>query len=249
MYNDILKVDRRKVMNERLIRTQMVIGEDGVNKLQNSHVAIFGIGGVGSFTAEALARAGVGELTFIDFDTVAKSNINRQIHAMVDTVGGLKVEIMKERVLRINPDLIVHCIPEVFTDENSEEILSAGFDYVVDAIDLVRWKLHLIESCYKKDIKIISSMGTGNKMDPTRFKVDDIYKTTMCPLAKVLRKELKARGVKTLQCVYSDEPPVTPEPLDVNTENPRKQTPGSMSFVPSVSGLIMASQVVTNLLK
>lgn len=236
-------------MNERLIRTQMVIGENGVNKLKDAHVAIFGIGGVGSFTAEALARAGVGELTFIDFDTVSVSNINRQIHALVDTVGSLKVELMKERVLKINPDIIIHGIAEKFTDQNSVEILSADFDYVVDAIDMVTWKLHLIESCYKKEIKIISSMGTGNKMDPTRFQVADISQTRVCPLARVLRKELKNRGVKKLQCVFSDELPGKPETLEVDSEQPNKQIPGSISFVPSVSGLIMASQVVTNLLK
>lgn len=234
---------------ERFTRTKMVIGETGLNKLESAHVAVFGIGGVGSFTVEALARAGVGKITLIDFDVIVLTNLNRQIHALEDTIGEAKVEAMKARILRINPEIEVVALKMLYNDETCETIFSGGFDYVVDAIDMITWKMHLIEHCTKNNIPIISSMGTGNKMDPTQFKVADLYETSVCPLAKVLRHELRKRGVSKLKVVYSTEVPAKPDRLDYNPDNPRKQTPGSISFVPSVAGLILASYVVRELIK
>lgn len=234
---------------ERFTRTKMVIGESGIMKLEKAHVAVFGIGGVGSFAVEALARAGIGKITMIDFDTIATTNINRQIHALEDTVGQFKVDAMKERLLKINPDIEVSAIRSLYNDETCAAIFSETFDYVIDAIDMITWKMHLIEYCTSNGIPIISSMGTGNKMDPTKFVIADLYETSVCPLAKVLRHELKKRGVKKLKVIYSTEVPVKPDQLDFNPDNPRKQTPGSISFVPSVAGLILASQVIRDLLE
>lgn len=234
---------------ERFTRTKMVIGESGIMKLEKAHVAVFGIGGVGSFAVEALARAGIGKITMIDFDTIATTNINRQIHALEDTVGQFKVDAMKERILKINPEIEVRAIRSLYNDETCAAIFSETFDYVIDAIDMITWKMHLIEYCTFNGIPIISSMGTGNKMDPTKFAIADLYETSVCPLAKVLRHELKKRGVKKLKVIYSTEVPVKPDQLDYNPDNPRKQTPGSISFVPSVAGLILASQVIRDLLE
>lgn len=234
--------------NNRFIRTEMVVGSEGMEKLKKSHVAVFGIGGVGSFSTESLARAGVGELTLIDFDTVDISNLNRQIHALTDTVGMSKVELMRDRILQINPDCKVTIYDSLFNAETVDDIFNPDWDYVIDAIDMVSSKILLVETCVKHDVRIMASMGTGNKMDPTKFEVTDIFKTSMCPLAKVMRRELKRRGVKKLKVVYSTEEAVTPLPLVVNKDNPRKQTPGSISFVPSVAGLIITSEVVKDLL-
>jgi tRNA A37 threonylcarbamoyladenosine dehydratase len=233
---------------ERFTRTKMVIGQEGLDQLHNAHVAVFGIGGVGSFTVEALARAGVGKITLIDFDVIVMTNINRQIHALEDTIGQAKVEAMKARILKINPEMEVVALQMLYNDETCESIFSGGFDYVVDAIDLITWKMHLIEHCTKNNIPIMSSMGTGNKMDPTQFKVADLYETSFCPLAKILRHELRQRGVNKLKVVYSTEVPCKPDPLDYNPDNLRKLTPGSISFVPSVAGLIIASEVVKDLI-
>lgn len=241
-------MSQQNIERERFTRTKMVIGEDGLDKLNRAHVAVFGVGGVGSFAVEALARAGVGKITMIDFDTIVTTNLNRQLHALEDTIGQYKVEAMKERILKINPELEVVALKMLYNDETCAEIFSGNFDYVIDAIDMMTWKMHLIEHCYNHQIPIISSMGTGNKMDPTQFKVADLYETSVCPLAKVLRHELRKRGVKKLQVVYSTEIPKKPERLDYNPNNERKQTPGSISFVPSVAGLILASQVVSKLL-
>lgn len=237
------------IERERFTRTKMVIGDNGLEKLQNAHVAVFGVGGVGSFAVEALARAGVGTITMIDFDTIVMTNLNRQLHALEDTIGQYKVDAMKARILKINPELKVNALKSLYNNETCEEIFSYGFDYVIDAIDMVTWKLHLIEHCYHHNIPIISSMGTGNKMDPTQFKVADLYETSIDPLAKVLRNELRKRGVKNLKVVYSTEVPAKPDRLDYNPDNPRKQTPGSISFVPSVAGLILSSQVVKDLIR
>ncbi len=236
------------IERERFTRTKMVIGQTGLDKLNASHVAVFGVGGVGSFAVEALARAGVGKITMIDFDTIVTTNLNRQLHALEDTIGQYKVEAMKERLLKINPEMEIVALKTLYNDETCEAIFAGGFDYVIDAIDMMTWKMHLIEHCYNHQIPIISSMGTGNKMDPTQFKVADLYETSVCPLAKVLRHELRKRGVKKLKVVYSTEVPKKPERLDYNPNNERKQTPGSISFVPSVAGLILASQVVAALL-
>ena len=192
-------------------RTELLVGEDGIEKLKNSKVIVFGIGGVGSFAVEALTRAGVGNLVLVDNDTVCISNLNRQIHATTKTVDMVKVEAMKERIKLINPECKVEAKQVFVTAENIPDLITDDIDYVVDAIDTVTSKLALAEYCYKNEIKIMSSMGTGNKLDPTMFQVSDVYKTKVCPLAKVMRYELKKRGVKKLKVVYSEEMPMTPD--------------------------------------
>ena len=226
-------------------RTSLIIGDEGLEKLKNSSVIVFGVGGVGSFAAEAIARAGVGNLTIVDFDDVDITNINRQLPALHSTVGRYKVDVMKERILDINPNINIKAIREVYNKDTSDSILSEKYDYVVDAIDMVTSKIHLIETCKNKGMDIISSMGMGNKLDPTKIEVTDIHKTTICPLARVMRKELKDRRIKKLKVVYSTEQPVD---LKKKVLNGKKVTPGSISFVPSVGGLIIASVVVNDLI-
>ena len=226
-------------------RTGLIIGDEGINKLKNSNVIVFGVGGVGSFAAEAIARAGVGNLTIVDFDDVDITNINRQLPALHSTVGKYKVEVMKDRILDINPDINIKAIREVYNKDTIESILCENYDYVVDAIDMVTSKIHLIETCKNKGLEIISSMGMGNKLDPTKIEVTDIHKTTICPLARVMRKELKDRKIKKLKVVYSTE---QPKELKKKILNGKKVTPGSVSFVPSVGGLIIASVVINDLL-
>ena len=221
-------------------RTAMMLGDDAVERLKRARVAVFGIGGVGGYAVEALARAGVGHLTLVDSDTVSVSNINRQIIATHSTVGRYKTEVMKERITDINPECSVDAKSVFYSEESSRDIDLSSFDYVLDCIDSVRSKLHLISSASELGIRIISSMGAGNKLDPTRFKVADISKTSVDPLAKVVRVELRKRGINHLKVVFSDEPPV-------NTTGER--TPGSLSFVPSVVGLIMAGEVIKDLIK
>lgn len=233
-------------MNNKFVRTEMVLGSKAMEKLKNSKVAIFGIGGVGSFVAESLARCGVYKLVLIDFDDIAESNINRQIHATTETIGKLKVEEMKNRLLLINPEMKIEAIAKKYNKETTAEILSNDFDYVVDAIDMVTSKLLLIEECKDKKIPIICSMGTGNKMNPTMFEVADISKTSVCPLAKVMRSELKKRRIKNVKVVFSKELPKKPTQLEYSDS--RRETPGSISFVPSVAGLILASEVVKDLI-
>ncbi|MFI3209720.1 MAG: tRNA threonylcarbamoyladenosine dehydratase [Peptostreptococcaceae bacterium] len=226
-------------------RTRLIIGDMGDEILKNSNVIVFGVGGVGSFAAEAIARAGVGNLTIVDFDDVDITNINRQLPALHSTVGKYKVEVMKERILDINPNINIKALKEMYTKENSDEILSGNYDYVVDAIDMVTSKIHLIESCTKRKMKIISSMGMGNKVDPTKIEVSTIEKTSICPLARVVRKEMKDRRIKKLKVVYSTE---TPKEVTTRIMNGNKITPGSISFVPSVAGLTIASVVINDLL-
>ncbi|RDY29681.1 tRNA threonylcarbamoyladenosine dehydratase [Romboutsia weinsteinii] len=226
-------------------RTSLIIGKDGVEKLKEANVIVFGVGGVGSFAAEAIARAGVGSMTIVDFDDVDITNINRQLPALHSTVGKYKVEVMKERILDINPDINIKAIKDVYNKETSEKILIEDYDYVVDAIDMVTSKIHLIETCKAKNLNIISSMGMGNKLDPTKIVVTDINKTHTCPLAKVIRKELRDRKIKKLKVVYSTEQPVE---LKEKIMNGKKITPGSISFVPSVGGLTIASVVINELL-
>ncbi|MCI6738127.1 MAG: tRNA threonylcarbamoyladenosine dehydratase [Intestinibacter sp.] len=228
------------------MRTGLIIGQDGLDKLKNSNVIVFGVGGVGSFACEAIVRAGVGNITIVDFDDVDITNINRQIPALHSTVGKFKVDVMKERLLDINPDLNIKTVKKVYNAETSDEILIEDYDYVVDAIDMVTSKIKLIEVCNEKGFKIVSSMGMGNKLDPTKIVVTDIYKTHTCPLAKVLRRELKNRRIKKLKVVYSTEQPIE---LKEKIMNGRKVTPGSVSFVPSVGGLIIASVVIRDLLE
>ncbi|MGL6106564.1 tRNA threonylcarbamoyladenosine dehydratase [Romboutsia sp.] len=226
-------------------RTGLIIGEDGVDKLKNSNVIVFGVGGVGSFAAEAIARAGVGHLTIVDFDDVDITNINRQLPALHSTVGRYKVDVMKDRILDINPNINIKAVKEKYNKDTSESILVEDYDYVVDAIDMVTSKIHLIETCKSKGLEIVSSMGMGNKLDPTKIVVTDIHKTSMCPLAKVMRKELKDRRIKKLKVVYSTE---QPQELKQKIMTGKKITPGSVSFVPSVGGLIIASVVINDLL-
>ncbi|MGL4346058.1 MAG: tRNA threonylcarbamoyladenosine dehydratase [Cellulosilyticaceae bacterium] len=228
-------------------RTEMLVGTEGLERLKNSKVAIFGVGGVGSYTAEALARTGVGNLVLIDHDDIALSNVNRQIHATQDTVDRAKVEVMKERILSINPDANVEVFKEVYNAETAEHILKQDYDYVVDAIDMVTSKIDLIVRCQAMGIPIMSAMGAANKLDPTKLEVTDIYKTSVCPLAKVLRHELKKRRVKKLKVVYSKEQPI--KPLQLETSDVRREVPGSVAFVPSVSGLIIAAEIVRELIK
>ena len=227
-------------------RTELLIGEEGVEKLHNSKVIVFGIGGVGSFVVEALTRAGVGNLILVDNDTVCISNLNRQIHATQATVESIKVEAMKARVLSINPNCNVEAKQEIITADNIQEIIPEDIDYVVDAIDTVTSKLALAEYCYKNDIKLIASMGTGNKIDPTQFRVTDVFKTKVCPLAKVMRTELRKRGVKKLKVVYSEEIPMVPNKGRA-VPSKKRQTPGSISFVPPVAGMIIGGEVIKDL--
>lgn len=232
--------------NNFTTRTSFLVGDDGIEKLKNSNVIVFGVGGVGSFTVEALARAGVGNLTIVDFDDVDITNINRQIPALHSTVGKYKVDVMEERILDINPNINIKKIRNLYNKDTSSEILTGRYDYVVDAIDMVSSKIHLIETCEEKGLKIISSMGMGNKLDPTKIVVTDIHKTSTCPLAKVMRKELRDRGIKKLKVVYSTEQPIE---LKKKVMNGKKVTPGSVSFVPSVGGLVIASVIVNELLE
>ena len=231
----------------------MLIGSAAMEKLAASHVMVFGIGGVGSFTVEALARAGVGKLTLVDDDCICLTNINRQLHATTQTIGRSKVEVMKERVLDINPQARVTVIQKFYLPENAEEFFVTNCDYIVDAIDTVTAKIDLIVRAQSKGISVISCMGAANKLDPTQFEVADIFKTTVCPLAKVMRYELRARGVKALKVVYSKEKPLTPQagecpPEPVRPGAARRQIPGSISFVPSVAGLILAGEVIKDLI-
>lgn len=224
-------------MKEELARTAMLIGEEGIEKLAKARVAVFGVGGVGGYVCEALARSGVGTLDLIDKDQVSLSNINRQIIALHSTVGQYKTEVMRERIQDINPEIQVNVHSLFFLPETADRFPFEEYDYVVDAVDTVTAKLELVKRAREKGVPIISCMGAGNKLDPTGFKVTDIYKTTMCPLAKVMRRELKKLGIEGLKVVYSEEKPI-----------PQGQsTPGSIAFVPSVAGLIIAGEVIRDL--
>ncbi|MBC8588667.1 tRNA threonylcarbamoyladenosine dehydratase [Paratissierella segnis] len=227
-------------------RTELLLGIEEMKKLQNSEVAVFGIGGVGSFSAEALVRSGLGKIVLVDYDIIDITNINRQIHATIKTVGLSKVEVMKERLLDINPDLEIKVFNEKYTEETKDLLLSSDYDYVIDAIDMISAKIDLINTCKTMGISIISSMGAGNKLDPTSFEIKDIYSTKVCPLAKVMRRELKKRGIKDLKVVCSEE---TPKKINIGDKEIRKATPGSIAFVPSVVGLILASEVIKDLIK
>lgn len=237
-------------MGNKFDRTKRLLGLEAMEKLENAHVAVFGIGGVGGHAADALVRSGIGKITIVDSDEVAESNINRQLIATTKTVGQKKVEVMKEHLLEINPEVEVCIYDCFFLPETREQFDFTGYDYVIDAVDTVTAKLALVMACQEAGTPIISSMGAGNKLDPTAFEVADIYKTSVCPLAKVMRKELKAHGVKHLKVVYSKETPVEPveDELFVSDEKrSRRATPGSIAFVPSVAGLILAGEVVKDL--
>ena len=237
-------------MNEQFSRTGILLGEAAVRKLNKARVAVFGIGGVGGYTVEALARCGVGQLDLIDSDTVSVSNINRQIIATHSSVGKLKVEVAKARILDINPECSVRTYPIFYLPETAQQFDFTQYDYIVDAIDTVTGKLQLVERAVAAGTPIICSMGTGNKLDPAAFMVSDISKTSMCPLARIMRKELKKRGISHLKVVYSQEEALTP---DVDEEElkrtGKRQIPGSVAFVPGAAGLILAGEVVKDLIK
>ena len=237
-------------MNEQFSRTQILLGAEAVEKLKHARVAIFGVGGVGGYTVEALARCGVGQLDLIDSDTVSVSNINRQILATHSTVGMQKVDAAKARILDINPECTVRTYPIFYLPETAEQFDFTQYDYIVDAIDTVTGKLQLVERAYAAGTPIICSMGTGNKLDPAAFMVSDISKTSMCPLARIIRKELKKRGINHLKVVYSQEEALTPEvdPEEL-ARSGKRQIPGSVAFVPGAAGLILAGEVVKDLIK
>ncbi|MGN0354382.1 MAG: ThiF family adenylyltransferase [Muricoprocola sp.] len=247
-------------MIDQFSRTRLLLGGAAMERLKNARVAVFGIGGVGGYVCEALVRSGVGEFDLIDSDTVSLTNLNRQIIATRKTVGQYKVDVMKERMQEINPDVKVHVYRCFFLPENAHEFPFEKYDYVVDAVDTVTAKLEIIMRAKENGVPVISSMGAGNKLDASQFKVADIYKTKVCPLAKVMRRELKKRGVKKLKVVYSEELPIKPAEETVaeykeacQTEpsadpvGERRSLPGSVAFVPSVAGLILAGEVVKDL--
>ena len=249
-------------MLNQFSRTELLIGKEGMQRLQDARVAVFGIGGVGGYTVEALARSGVGTLDLIDDDKVCLTNINRQIYATRKTVGKYKVDVAKERILEINPEAKVNIYKTFYLPDTAEQFDFSQYDYVVDAIDTVSGKLQLVVQAEQAGVPVISSMGAGNKMDPTAFRVADIYKTSVCPLAKVMRRELKKRGINHLKVVYSQEKPLVPiedteiscrtncicPPGTERTCAQRRQVPGSNAFVPSVVGLIIAGEVVKDLI-
>ena len=248
-------------MLNQFSRTQLLLGKDAMEKLAHSRVAVFGIGGVGGYTVEALVRSGIGGIDLIDDDKVCLTNINRQIYATRKTIGQYKVDVAAERIAEINPEVVVHTYKTFFTPETAGEFDFSAYDYVVDAIDTVTGKIELVMQAEKAGVPIICSMGAGNKLNPAAFEVADIYKTSVCPLAKVMRHEMKKRGIKHLKVVYSKEKPIKPEddlsiscktgcvcpPGTVRKCTARQQVPGSTAFVPSVVGLIIAGEIVTDL--
>ena len=248
-------------MPDAFSRERMLLGEAAVQRLRESHVIVFGLGGVGSFAVEALARAGVGELTLVDHDTISITNLNRQLYALHSTLGRRKVDVARERVRDINPDCNVHVIPEFYLPEHAQRFWGVRYSYIVDAIDTVSAKIDLACRAREMETPIIASMGTGNKLDPSRFEVADLYETQVCPLCRVMRRELKKRGVKKLKVVYSEEQPIRPiEDMAISCRShcicppgaahkctERRDIPGSVAFVPSVAGLIIAGEVIKDL--
>lgn len=258
---EVKGAEMRKNRNESFVRTELLLGAENMERLRRARVAVFGVGGVGGYVVEGLARSGVGGLDLIDDDVVAESNLNRQIIALRSTVGRPKVEVARERVLEINPDAAVHIYRTFYLPETAGQFDFREYDYVVDAIDTVTGKLMLVEQAKAAGTPVISSMGAGNKLNPAAFEVADIYETSVCPLAKVMRRELKKRGIDSLKVVYSKEPPLTPtgasrtvcenpsqEKVPEETAHAKRQTPGSIAFVPSVAGLIIAGEVVRDLI-
>lgn len=231
--------------NSQFLRTEMILGKESTNILASKKVILFGLGGVGSYTAEALARAGVGTLTIVDNDTVSVTNLNRQLCALQSTVGKAKVDVVKERILDINPECKVTALQKFCLPENSDEFNLGDYDYIADAIDTVSAKIDLAVKAQELGIPMISCMGTGNKLDPTMFKVTDISKTSVCPLCRVMRTELRKRGVRKLDVVWSAEEPV--KPAETNEVTGKRQTPGSLPFVPAAAGLVMAGKIILNL--
>lgn len=230
----------------QFIRTEMLLGAQAVDRLREARVAVFGVGGVGGFAAEALIRAGVGSMDLIDNDTVALSNLNRQIIALHSTLGQSKVQAMARRLADINPQARITCHEMFYLPENADEIDLSRFDYIIDAVDTVAAKLELITRASRLGVPVISAMGAGNKLDPTKIVITDIYKTSTCPLARVIRSQCKKRGIPGLKVAYSTEPALHPAPC--GEPSSRRATPGSVSFVPSVMGLIIAGEVVRDII-
>lgn len=233
-------------MINQFSRTELLLGKESMEKISNSRVAVFGLGGVGGHAVEALVRSGVGTVDIIDNDTVSLTNINRQLFATHKTIGKYKVDVAKERLLEINPQVAVNTYNTFYTPETADEFDFKNYDYIIDAIDTVSGKIQLVVQAQKSGTPIISSMGAGNKLDPTAFQVCDIYKTSVCPLARVMRSELKKRGIKKLKVVYSQEQPITPKYTNEELKGNRP-APGSTAFVPSVAGLIIAGEVIKDL--
>ena len=231
-------------MSEEFSRSALVLGDDSMKKLSSSHVIVFGLGGVGGYVVEALARTGVGYLDLVDNDEVSLSNINRQIYALHSTVGKDKVDVAADRVLDINPDCIVTKHKIFYLPETADQINLSDYDYIVDCIDTVSAKLELVMRAKEANVPMISSMGTGNKLDPSKLKIADVSKTSVCPLARVMRQELRKRGIYHLKCVFSTE-----EPATVSIESGSRHVPGSVAFVPSVAGLMLAGEVIKELIR
>lgn len=244
-------------MENQFSRTELLFGTKAMEKLAGARVAVFGVGGVGGYTVEALVRSGIGEIDLIDSDTVSLTNLNRQIIATKSSIGKYKVDVMQDRIMDINPDVKVHVHKCFYLPETKDQFDFSQYDYVVDAVDTVTAKLQIVEEAEAAGVPVISSMGAGNKLDPAAFQVADIYKTSVCPLAKVMRRELKKRGIKKLKVVYSQELPVMPDPEllssyseEISPFAPKKRSvPGSVAFVPSVAGLIIAGEVLKDLAK
>ena len=234
-------------MEEAFLREEMLLGARAMERLRRAHVIVFGIGGVGSYAAEGLARAGIGRLTLVDNDTVGMTNLNRQLCALHSTLGQYKADVMAARVRDINPDCRVTSLPELYSEETKERFFTEAYDYIVDAIDLVSCKLSLIQTAKERCIPIISAMGTGNKLDPSRFRITDISKTSGCHLARIMRRELRSRGILHHTVLYSEELPMTPEGLEAPPPG-RRSIPGSVSWVPSCAGLMLAGYVVQALI-
>ena len=246
--------------NQTFARFSMMVGEDGIEKLRNSRVIVFGVGGVGSYTVEALARSGVGQITMVDFDEISESNINRQLHSLRSTIGKSKIDVMKDRILDINPDCKVELVKRLVYDDVDEVLGNNKYDFVVDAIDVIGSKINLIEYCVKNNINIISSMGFGNKMHPEMIEIAKIKNTSVCPMARTIRSILKKKGITNVPVAFSKEIPVQPNKSELfkeemptefreNNKIPRKTTPGSNSFVPGTAGLVLTSYVVRKLLE
>ena len=246
--------------NQTFARFSMMVGEDGIEKLRNSRVIVFGVGGVGSYTVEALARSGVGHITMVDFDEISESNINRQLHSLRSTIGKSKIDVMKDRILDINPDCKVELVKRLVYDDVDEVLGNTKYDFVVDAIDVIGSKINLIEYCAKNNINIISSMGFGNKMRPEMVEIAKIKNTSVCPMARTIRSILKKKGITNVPVAFSKEIPVQPNKSELfreelptefreNNTIPRKTTPGSNAFVPGTAGLVLASYVIRKLLE
>lgn len=241
---------------DMLSRTRLLLGEPAIETLKRSHVAVFGVGGVGGYATEALARSGIGELTIVDNDRVCVSNLNRQIYALQSTIGQYKVDVAEQRIHDINPECVVHKYQMFYMPDNADQINLTPFDYVVDCIDTVTAKIELIRRCHALDIPLICSMGAANKMDPTAFRVTDITKTAMDPLAKIIRKKLRREGILHMKVVCSEEKPIKPADVEGNIgetqdkakDNTHKQVPASNAFVPAAAGLVIASEVVKDLI-